>query len=186
MARPVVHFLCAVVALTLVCCAPVGAVPRPTVHPQPAPTFSAAERARIQRLQPLVRRIARRHRVPWPLVDGVIWVESRFQVRARGRRGPRGLMQLMPRTARAIARDLGRRYRPLSADFNVDAGTFYLRRMLQRFDGDRTLALCAYQRGPGAVRRMLQRGAPLPARSERYVGRVLAAAAVFRARYAAR
>lgn len=179
--------LLATFAIVLTCCAhaapPAAASPRADASAPPAlRDFSGEELRRIRRLQPIVRRAARKHGVPWPLVDGVIWVESKFQTRARGKRGPRGLMQLMPRTGRAIARELGRRYRPRSADFNVHAGTYYLSTMLRRFDGDRTLALCAYHRGPGAVQRWLASESPMPGRSRRYVDRVLAAAKAFRAR----
>ena len=57
-------------------------------------------------------------------------------------------MQLMP----ATAVDLGVRD-PYDADQNIRGGSAYLRRLLDRFDGDETLALADYNAGPEAVRR---------------------------------
>ena len=57
---------------------------------------------------------------------------------------------------------------------NVDAGTLYLARMMDRFDGDTTLALAAYHAGPGNARRY-QRARRIPGSVRSYVERVLAA-----------
>lgn len=144
-------------------------------------SFTVPERARIDWLQPTVRAASRDHGVPSDLINGIIWVESKFIPSARGRRGPRGLMQLMPRTGRALARELGLRYRPHDPEFNVHVGTFYFARMVRRFDGNLTLALAAYNIGPGTVRTWLEDHDPLPERSERYVKNVFTAARAFRA-----
>ena len=88
-------------------------------------------------------------------------------------------MQLMPRTARAVARALGRRYEPYSADFNIDAGTSYLSSMIAQFDGDVALGLAAYNTGPGRVRSARAASEPLSAQTQRYVRHVLAAQPAF-------
>jgi soluble lytic murein transglycosylase-like protein len=158
--------------------------PAPLLEPSmtdegPLPALSSEERARAAGVQRFVRTAAKKHRVDAHLINAVIWVESRFTPRARGKLGPRGLMQVMPRTARAMARELGRRYEPFSADFNIDAGTLYLARMLEQFEGDVALALAGYAAGPGTVRAARTAGEALPERTQLYVRRVLRAAKTF-------
>ncbi len=138
------------------------------------------QRARIAELQPIVLVAARSHGLPADLVNGIIWVESKFQPAARSRTGSCGLMQLMPTTGREVARALGRSYRPYDPEFNIHAGTYYFARMLERFDGDLTLALAAYNTGPGAVERFLRDNRGLPDYSRAYVDNVFSAARAFR------
>ncbi len=157
----------------------------PVQHAAPAielRAFSEAELERIQRVQTIVREAAMEHGVPPNLVNGIIWVESKFLPAARGKRGPRGLMQIMPRTGREIARALERRYDPHDPDFNIHAGTYYFARMMERFDNDPTLALAAYNIGPAVVRRWLAATEPFGEATNRYIERVLAAAHAFRER----
>jgi soluble lytic murein transglycosylase-like protein len=142
--------------------------------------FSRSETARIRDLQPIVHAAASAHAVAPDLVNGIIWVESRFQVRARSSQSACGLMQLMPRTAREVARNIGRRYAPFDPEFNVHAGTYYFARMLERFDGNMILALAAYNIGPAVVARWLRDAAPLPSGSRSYVANVFEAARAFR------
>ncbi|MCG8554066.1 MAG: lytic transglycosylase domain-containing protein [Proteobacteria bacterium] len=146
------------------------------------PPWNQADVARIRYVQAIVRRAADRHGVEPSLVNGVIWVESRFQHKARGRRGPRGLMQIMPSTGKALARQLDRDYDPYDPDFNIDAGTYYLSTLLKRFDGREHLALAAYNRGPGRVGQRLRDGLPMPEHARRYVRRVLGAMRAFQQR----
>jgi len=144
--------------------------------------FSEEEIARIRRVQPIVREAALEHGVPPNVVNGIIWVESKFLPEARGRRGPRGLMQLMPRTGREIARALGRPYAPHDPEFNIQAGTYYFARMMEHFGNDPTLALAAYNVGPAVVKSWLAANAPFGEATGRYVDHVLAAAHAFRQR----
>jgi len=98
--------------------------------------------------EPLVQEHARRQSLRPELVRAVIQVESGFNPRARSPRGAMGLMQLMPTTAR----ELGVRDAYDPAD-NIRAGCAYLRRLIDRYDGNEELALAAYNAGAQAVDR---------------------------------
>ncbi len=129
---------------------------------------------------PLVRDAAARHKVPVPLILGVIQVESSFKPRARSSAGARGLMQLMPRTARSLARRLKwEDYEITDPAFNIEAGTVYLAYLLKIFDGDLRYALAGYNAGPSRVLRWVKAGRPLANYSERYAAAVLAARDAF-------
>ncbi len=98
------------------------------------------------------------------LVRAVIQVESGFRPDAVSPRGAKGLMQLMP----ATARELGVRD-PFDPEENIRAGTRYLKGLLDRYDGDRELALAAYNWGMGNVERNPDR---LPRETLHYIARV--------------
>jgi soluble lytic murein transglycosylase len=95
------------------------------------------------------------------LVDSVIRHESAGRVDAVSPKGALGLMQLMPDTARDMAAELGIQFdqaRLISdGDYNKLLGSAYLKKMLERYDGDEALAVCAYNAGPGRVDEWLQR-----------------------------
>ncbi len=138
-------------------------------------SWSAEERAKILAVQPHVRAAAKQYKVDPDLINAMIWVESKFNTKARGPGGSAGLMQLMPSTARALAKQMGERSRPYNPDFNVRAGTYYLARMISKFDGNQRLGIAAYNAGPGNVRKWQKAGSGLPSSSQRYVAKVLAA-----------
>ncbi len=138
-------------------------------------SWSAEERAKILAVQPHVRAAAKQYKVDPDLINAMIWVESKFNAKARGPGGSAGLMQLMPSTARALAKQMGERSRPYNPDFNVRAGTYYLARMISKFDGNQRLGIAAYNAGPGNVRKWQKAGSGLPSSSQRYVAKVLAA-----------
>jgi soluble lytic murein transglycosylase len=127
------------------------------------------------------------------VIYGVMRRESLFDPLAKSRVGALGLMQLMPSTARRVAKLLGLT-RPRQADIlkienNINFGTHYFRSVLDRFDDNVALAAAAYNAGPLNVRRWLPRENVMPAdlwletvpfkETRNYVQAVLAYATVF-------
>jgi soluble lytic murein transglycosylase-like protein len=108
---------------------------------------------------------ARQYQLNPSLIRAVIHAESGFNPKARSRAGAQGLMQLMP----ATAKELGTTDVWLPQQ-NIQAGSAYLARLLQQFNGDRRLALAAYNAGPGAVSRY--DGVPPFAETRAYLERV--------------
>ncbi|GAB5389523.1 MAG: lytic transglycosylase domain-containing protein [Alphaproteobacteria bacterium] len=94
------------------------------------------------------------------LLHGLMRQESGFDMQIGSSAGARGLMQLMPGTARDTAKDLDLRYSRgrLTSDarYNMRLGAGYLRQMLDRYDGQPELALAAYNGGPGNVDKWLR------------------------------
>jgi len=113
-----------------------------------------------------IKNAARRYNLPEKLIAGVIQAESNFQVDAVSPAGAQGLMQLMPATAKEMGVD-----DPFDVRQNIDGGAGYLRRMLDRFEGDVKLALAAYNAGPGTVEKYKGKVPFLETRN--YIERVL-------------
>ncbi len=99
----------------------------------------------------LIKKYALQNDINPNLVAATIWVESRFNKNAVSIAGARGLMQLLPSTARSIARRLGEE-KSFSAnklfdpETNIKYGTWYLAFYVKKY-GDPTLALIAYNGG---------------------------------------
>jgi soluble lytic murein transglycosylase len=152
--------------------------------------FGGASRvaARPRPYADLVHAAAARHGLDPNLLWAVMRVESIYNPRIVSYAGAIGLLQIMPRTGRLIAHRLGR------ADFteadllepatNIEFAAWYLRSLLDRFDGRLPLAIAAYNGGPHNVRRWMAEHAdalPVDALCERipfeqtfrYVRRVL-------------
>lgn len=82
--------------------------------------------------------------------------ESAFSERARSSAGALGLMQLMPATARETALKTGIQHREqylLDPEYNINLGSHYMTELMQRFNGNRILAIAAYNAGPHRVNR---------------------------------
>jgi len=89
-------------------------------------------------------------------VYGVMRQESRFIIPARSPVGAQGLMQVMPKTGKWVARQLGMDYHPgllRDPETNVEIGTGYMRILLDELGGDYVLAAAGYNAGPGRARR---------------------------------
>ncbi len=127
--------------------------------PPPAPELSPQE---------WITRAALRHGLPPQFVHSVARAESAYRTNAVSPKGARGLMQLMPATARRLGAD------PDNPVENADAGVRYLRELLLKYRDDPwqvRKALAAYNAGPGAVERY--RGIPPYSETLRYIERVL-------------
>lgn len=89
-------------------------------------------------------------------VYGLVRQESRFVVDARSSAGAQGLMQLMPATARQVARRLGlsglNRQRVTAIDTNISLGTYYLRDLMDSLGEQPVVATAAYNAGPSRAR----------------------------------
>lgn len=114
----------------------------------------------------LIAEACRRYGVEFALVKAVIKAESAFNPTAISRAGARGLMQLMPDTA--TQHGVADTHDPRS---NIEGGVRHLRLLLNRFQGDLTLALAAYNAGPETVDRYS--GIPPYEETQNYVHRVL-------------
>ena len=120
---------------------PAAALPiPPAVEVARQPPISQDPRA-------MVREAARRSGLPPEFVESVAQVESGFRTDAVSPKGARGVMQLMPETARMLGAD------PADTAQNIDAGTRLLRELLLKYNGDVVKALAAYNAGEGAVER---------------------------------
>ncbi|GAB6053343.1 lytic transglycosylase domain-containing protein [Magnetospira thiophila] len=90
-----------------------------------------------------------------PLLLALIRQESGFNPLAVSSAGARGMMQIIPTTARRLARKIKLRYSKslLTADpdYNMTIGTYYLASLLDRYEGSYVLALAAYNAGPSRV-----------------------------------
>ena len=117
-----------------------------------------------------IRAAAAKYGVDASLVRAVVKNESGFDANATSPAGAQGLMQLMPATAAGLG--VTNAYDPVQS---IDAGTHYLKGQLDRFGGDVTKAVAAYNAGPTAVARY--DGVPPYAETQAYVRRVLADAA---------
>jgi soluble lytic murein transglycosylase-like protein len=133
----------------------VGAVARPALSARP---FAA-----------IIESVALEHGIDPALVHAVIQAESNYRPKARSHVGARGLMQVMP----ATARDLGvmSASQLFDPQQNIEAGVKYLKAMLERFDGDLPTAIAAYNAGPTAVSK--HDGIPPYAETQKYVRKVL-------------
>lgn len=110
--------------------------------------------------QELVYRYSRQFGIDPYLVAAVIRVESKFRSEAESEVGARGLMQIMPETAKWAANQMqlqdyhpDRLYEP---EFNIQIGVWYLTDLMHEFRGNTALAIAAYNGGRGNVRQWLQ------------------------------
>src|SRR5687767_12136783 len=154
--------------------------PEPEEPPLPPLELSDAELARAKSLQKIVARAADEHGVDANLINGIIWVETKFNARARNPSGARGLMQLMPVTSKAMAKRLGRAHKPMDPDFSIHAGTKLIAQLTEKYDGDEELALFGYARGIGSVANWRETpDQPFPDGVQSFIRRVRRAQAKF-------
>lgn len=96
--------------------------------------------------RPIIHRAASRYNIDPALVKAIILAESDYNPRAVSKKGAKGLMQLMPVTARSLGVDDA-----FNPEQNIHAGVRYFKSLLKQFDGDVKLALAAYNAGSSNV-----------------------------------
>ena len=121
----------------------------------------------IRRFSPIIERASRTHGVEVALVHAVITAESGYNPGAISRAGARGIMQLMPDTARRFGVQ-----NVMDPAENIHGGVRYLRELLTLFKGNKELAVAAYNAGENAVIRYGHRIPPYT-ETATYVPRVL-------------
>jgi soluble lytic murein transglycosylase len=119
----------------------------------------------MSHLDLLIETNARKFSLDGSLIKAVIKVESDFDPAVISTKGARGLMQLMPETAREVGVD-----NPFDPSEAISGGSLYLRRMLDSFDSNLDYALAAYNAGPSAVRKY--GGIPPYQETQNYVNKV--------------
>jgi len=140
----------------------------------------------------IIRQQAAEKNLDAALIAAVIYEESKFREDERPSAGAIGLMQITPRTALAIARLSGGTKFVTSdlsdPEINIRYGSFYLRHLLDRYDGNEVAALAAYNAGTGNVERwggadLTLHGIRFP-ETKQYVADVLAKRQEYRDKYA--
>jgi len=114
----------------------------------------------------LIEDIAHEYGVDHLLIKAIMKVESNFNMYAISKKGARGLMQIMPKTAKKLGiKDI------FDPHENLKGGIKYLKEMLEKFEGDLLLALAAYNAGPLVVERY--KNIPPYSETRKYVREVL-------------
>ena len=114
---------------------------------------------------PVVRKVAKRHGLEPALIHAIIRAESNYESTAVSPKGARGLMQLMPATAKAYG--VSDYYDP---EENIEGGTKYLKDLIKLYAGKTGLVLAAYNAGQEAVKRY--KGIPPYPETRDYIKRI--------------
>lgn len=140
-----------------------------SVHAQLSAQPQLRDYAQVSKPQLLsmISQIAQKHGVDEKLVKAVIKQESGFNPKATSHCGAKGLMQLMPSTAKTLG--VQDAYNPVQ---NVDGGVRHLKWLLSKYNGNVILALAAYNAGSGAVDKY--DGVPPYKETQNYVKSILA------------
>ncbi len=120
---------------------------------------------RLAKIRDIIERESNKHNMDPSLIEAVIKAESAYNATAVSRKGARGLMQLMPQTAK----DLGVS-NVFDPDQNISGGTKLLSQLIKKYNGDLNLVLAAYNAGDKAVQK--HQGIPPFTETKDYVVKV--------------
>ena len=134
---------------------------RPTAYAKCHNTLQKA-----QQLKPVFEEYSEKIGFDSKLAMAVAYTESCFDHKAVSSVGARGIMQLMPQTAKQLGVS-----NPYNKRQNIKAGIYYLKQMMQRFNGNIKLALAAYNAGPATVQKY--QGIPPYRETQSYIKKVL-------------
>jgi hypothetical protein len=153
-----------------------------SVIPPPSIRFALSQSSHLlvnaqhERFDPLIEEAARYFGIDFHLIKAIIKTESEFNPRAVSSHGARGLMQVMPRTARGLGvRNL------LEPRVNIFTGVQYYKQLLIQVKGDHRLALAAYNAGITRIKKC--GGVPRIATIRSYLNKVLDCAELYRASF---
>ncbi|TNF52235.1 DUF4124 domain-containing protein [bacterium] len=119
-----------------------------------------------RRYRTIINTTSEKYNIAPSLLKAVIEVESNWNSQAVSKKGAQGLMQLMPDTSKSLK--VGN---PFNPEENIDGGAKYLKSLLDKYNGDLSLALAAYNAGPNRIDKF--GGVPPIPETQKYVKKVL-------------
>jgi soluble lytic murein transglycosylase-like protein len=119
-----------------------------TIEKKERPPISDRSAKEERTFFPIIQKVSLRYNIDPALVKAIIRVESEYNPNAISNKGAKGLMQLMPVTARYLGVD-----DVFNPEQNIHAGVRHFKFLLKQFDGDVKLALAAYNAGTRHVKR---------------------------------
>jgi soluble lytic murein transglycosylase-like protein len=139
--------------------------------PHSIPDLEAKARGKKRQIEKeayhgIISAISIRHNVDPTLIKAIIMAESSYNPNAISKKGAKGLMQLMPQTAKALGVEDS--FDPVE---NIKAGVRYFERLQNNFNGDTSLSLAAYHAGISRVRKY--NGVPPFKSTRKYIKKVL-------------
>jgi len=112
-----------------------------------------------------IHEASRRYKLPAEMILAVIRIESAFDINAQSDKGAVGLMQILPSTAQEIAQELRIEWRGeqilRDPQANIEMGAYYLTKLIAQFN-NLSVALAAYNHGPGRIAELSEAKADLP------------------------
>lgn len=134
--------------------------------------YSGYNKENVPKYNAIIQKYATKYDMDPLLVESTVKAESNGRSGAKSNKGALGLMQIMPATAAEIARELGRTdYNILDPETNIEFGTYYLKKMMNKFNGDISKGLAAYNAGAQNV--IKYNGVPPFEETQKYVTKVL-------------